>query len=54
MAELSNELLQAIACPLCKSGLRYEIEHSKLVCKNPRCNKDYPVEDGMPIMLVEV
>lgn len=54
MDELSGELFQAVACPICKSGLKYEPEHSKLVCKNPLCRKDYPVEDGMPIMLVEV
>ena len=48
---LSKELLDILACPLCKTDLRYDKKNQKLICK--KCKRKYPVRDGIPIMLVE-
>ncbi len=52
MAQI-QDFLNSRSCPLCKSNLDYNVKESKLTCKNPECKKQYPVEDGIPIMLVE-
>lgn len=49
---MDNELLQILACPLCKSDVKYDSKKSLLICKNNSCAKTYKVEDGIPIMLV--
>ena len=46
---ISDELLEILACPKCKSDVR--LEGNKLVCTN--CGREYRIEDGIPIMLVE-
>ncbi len=51
--ELSKELLEVLACPACKGDLDYQKAKDLLVCKNKACKKQYKVEDGIPIMLVE-
>lgn len=43
------ELLEILACPVCKAKVRLEGE--ELVCES--CGRRYPIEDGIPIMLVE-
>lgn len=43
------ELLEILACPACKVKVRLEGE--ELVCEG--CGRRYPIEDGIPIMLVE-
>lgn len=48
---LSKELLDILACPLCKTDLRYDKKNQKLICK--KCKRKYPIRDGIPIMLVE-
>ena len=46
---LDQELLNILACPICKKEVK--LEHSFLVCTN--CRKRYPIKDGIPVMLVE-
>jgi uncharacterized protein len=46
---ISDELLEILACPVCKTAVR--LEESKLVCDN--CGRRYRIEDGIPIMLVD-
>ena len=46
---LDKELLEILACPVCKKGVVQEGE--ELICGN--CQKAYPVRDGIPIMLIE-
>ena len=46
---ISQELLQVLACPKCKGGLKYAA--NKLSCK--KCRKAYKVKDGVPVMLVD-
>lgn len=50
-SKLSKELLEVLCCPACKSDLIYKEADSKLVCSS--CKKEFKVEDGIPIMLVE-
>jgi uncharacterized protein YbaR (Trm112 family) len=49
--EVSKELLDVLCCPKCKGDLDYKKAKNKLVCK--ACKKEYKVEEGIPIMLVE-
>lgn len=46
---ISAELLEILACPVCKERVRPEGD--RLVCA--RCGRRYPVRDGIPIMLVD-
>lgn len=46
---ISKELLEILACPLCKESVRQEEE--KLICV--KCGRRYPIKDGIPIMLIE-
>jgi len=51
---ISKELLELLACPLCKTDVEL-IEYKKgehgLKCS--KCNKIYPIKDGIPVMLVD-
>ncbi|MFM9106935.1 MAG: Trm112 family protein [Chloroflexota bacterium] len=47
---VSEELLRLLVCPIAHSDLR--VEGTDLICT--RCGRRYPVEDGIPNMLVEV
>ncbi|HII16125.1 MAG TPA: Trm112 family protein [Nanoarchaeota archaeon] len=47
--ELSKELLDVLACPVCKSGLAYSKAKQELHCK--KCRKTYKVKEGIPILL---
>ncbi len=50
MAEIiSKELLEILACPVCKGDVKLIEEESKLVCE--KCKIDYPIVDGIPHML---
>ncbi|MEX1158329.1 MAG: Trm112 family protein [Thermomicrobiales bacterium] len=46
---IRKELLDILACPVCKTAVR--LEDQELVCDT--CKRRYPVDDGIPIMLVE-
>ena len=48
---LSKELLDIMACALCKSELK--LEGDKLHCRNGECGLIYPVRDEIPIMLID-
>jgi uncharacterized protein YbaR (Trm112 family) len=48
---LDPELLKILVCPACKGGLDYDTEKETLDCS--RCRLRYPIDDGVPIMLVE-
>jgi uncharacterized protein YbaR (Trm112 family) len=49
--EISNELLEILACPVCKGDLEYNKEENKLICH--KCRLKYPIREGIPIMLEE-
>ena len=46
---ISDELLEILACPVCKTPVR--LEGQKLVCDT--CGRRYRIEDGIPIMLID-
>ena len=48
---LAPELLQILVCPKCKVDLEYRESPESLVCRV--CRLIYPVEDGIPIMLID-
>ena len=52
---IDKELLDILACPACKSEVRFQenIEgaEGKIVCT--KCGRKYPVRNGIPVMLIE-
>ena len=48
-APISQELLQILACPACKSPV--ELTGDRLICQS--CGRRYRIEDGIPIMLID-
>lgn len=46
---MDKKLLDILACPLCKTAVRFENE--RIVCA--KCGRRYPVKDGIPIMLID-
>jgi uncharacterized protein len=48
---LAPELLQILVCPKCKGELEYRATPEALICRS--CRLIYPVEDGIPIMLID-
>ena len=48
---LDEKFLSILACPKCKGGLEYRPEQQRLMC--PACRLQYPIQDDIPILLVE-
>lgn len=46
---IDKKLLDILACPLCKSPLRYDKIKDELICRADRLA--FPVRDGIPVML---
>lgn len=46
---MDKNLLDILACPLCKSSLIYKKKAYELICKADRLA--FPIRDGIPIML---
>ena len=46
---ITKDLLEILACPVCKTDIR--LENDKIVCT--KCGRRYPIKDDIPIMLVE-
>ncbi|HOO55819.1 MAG TPA: Trm112 family protein [bacterium] len=46
---VDKKLLEILACPLCKTPVKYDEENQKIICT--QCGRKYPVKDGIPIML---
>ena len=46
---IDQKLLEILACPIDKRPLE---DHGDYLV-NPRLNKAYPVQDGIPVLLVE-
>ena len=46
-----KQLLEILVCPRCRGALEHRAEHSSLRC--PSCKLEYPIRDGIPIMLVD-
>jgi uncharacterized protein YbaR (Trm112 family) len=48
---ISKELLEILACPLCKEAVSLVGNETGLKCS--RCHRVYPVRDDIPVMLIE-
>jgi len=49
---LNEELMAILVCPKCKT--RVKLVHERwLVCQNPECRRKYPIQDDIPVMLIE-
>ncbi len=46
---IDKELLDILACPVCKTDVK--LEQEKIVCT--KCGRRYPVKDDIPVMLIE-
>jgi uncharacterized protein len=46
---ISKELLDILACPLCKEEVF--LEEDRIVCR--KCGRRYPIRDGIPVMLID-
>jgi len=46
---LPKFLYDILACPACKSDLEYTKDKKALFCR--KCNKKYPIENGIPNFL---
>ena len=54
---MKKDLMEILACPVCKRGLELEVEQldgedvikGALVCE--ACNERYPIEDSIPNLL---
>lgn len=49
--EVSQKLLEILACPKCKGDLVLTPEKDGLICE--ACRLKYPIRDGIPVMLVD-
>ena len=45
------DLLQILACPVCKEGLTYNVLSQSLDCMG--CKLHYLIKEGIPMLLVE-
>lgn len=48
---VSQELLDILVCPLCKTPVKMTSDRNGLKCS--KCRRVYPVRDDIPIMLVD-
>ncbi|HMF56380.1 MAG TPA: Trm112 family protein [Pyrinomonadaceae bacterium] len=48
---ISQDLLEILACPVCKVKVEMKQDGSALKC--PECKRVYPIRDDIPVMLVD-
>lgn len=48
---LDDKLLEILVCPKCRGELEHRTSPEELVCHS--CELRYPVEDGIPVMLID-
>jgi len=48
---IDEELLKILACPACKGEVYLAEEKERIICK--ACGRRYPIQDGIPVMLIE-
>jgi hypothetical protein len=48
---ISKELLEILACPICKEEVRLTQDGTGLQCG--KCHRVYPIRDDIPVMLVD-
>ncbi len=48
---IDKELLDILACPVCKVSVKLTEDKQGLKC--PECHRIYPIKDDIPVMLVD-
>jgi uncharacterized protein YbaR (Trm112 family) len=48
---ISQELLDILVCPQCKTPVKLTLERNGLKCQT--CRRVYPIRDDIPVMLLE-
>jgi uncharacterized protein len=48
---MDSRLLDILACPICKSPLKYDKHGQQLICRADRLA--FAIRDGIPVMLEE-
>lgn len=48
---VSQELLDILVCPLCKTPVKLTADQQGLKCST--CRRVYPIRDDIPVMLVD-
>jgi uncharacterized protein YbaR (Trm112 family) len=48
---IDPELLEILACPLCKEDVKLVKDGNGLQCV--KCGRIYPIRDGIPVMLID-
>lgn len=46
---IEKELFDILACPACKSDLKYNKTKTGLVCT--KCKKEYTIKEGIPVLV---
>jgi len=48
---LDPQLLEILACPLCKADVKLTADSKGLKCV--QCHRVYPIRDDIPVMLID-
>jgi uncharacterized protein len=48
---ISQELLDILVCPLCKTPVKLTTDGQGLKCG--QCHRVYPIKDDIPVMLID-
>jgi uncharacterized protein len=48
---ISQQLLEILACPLCKTPIKLTPDNAGLKCQT--CRRVYPIRDDIPVMQLE-
>lgn len=48
---ISQELLDILVCPLCKTPVKLTVDGQGLTCGT--CRRVYPIKDDIPVMLID-
>jgi uncharacterized protein len=48
---ISQDLLELLACPVCKATVELNADASGLKCV--QCKRVYPIRDDIPVMLID-
>ena len=49
--ELLKDLLEILACPLCKTEVVLDEQNARLICT--QCGRRYPIRDDIPVMMID-
>ncbi len=51
MMALDPQLLEILACPVCKEDVKLTADDKGLKCV--KCHRVYPIKDDIPVMLID-